>query len=1024
MATVAKPRLRNLNTNVLLQQNFDRYNAFIRAMKVFHISYFHYQNWNPQTYQTYYTEYALQMAEVYGVMDMANNDQRWRTEPTQQIQNENIRITINVFRYIHDGVDSAALMVSLRTLDGHPDEEELALDPTELIQYEDHSILVSTQQFNQLNVENENISINYTDSKNGLDRYDFNEILIPYRRIHPEGYQQWIQFANDIRVLVAVRFDVLGDPANNHALHSFHLHTFALMINYRLIYCAQNPDPYKHAIESNKKVVTYMQNIVDPNTREAFWTTTPDRTTAMNENEVKYIDLQIPDENEGISYEFCLCNEFCNLNAFFHYNPMLRFLMLQHNRLYLINKEKIPEMYTFVLTYCLSDLFTPGIKKPLIRLLDSANQRRILNHEACIEDPQYEQDWWACPPNTLEILGLTYNLLRNCTNMSQICILLDNQPFDEQSLENIHIHYNILQQFHYMIAEIIDYIDANMKDLWFRELDAISRDHFREYIIWSFNETLHRIPGSDYMFTKDYEYSSKMGKSNEECNEMEKHLIITKIHSLPDGNPFNIEFECQPFTNAVIKLLKYFTNFEINLTQLRRLPSMTKYKDFLLDLDTTAHHLSSMPNFASNRVQLIHAFPQHMLPYEQHLLVSYKLKTYFHAFRVQKYILFAIKRYNSKVAVNLDQCFTQFNHIWENDWIENIFPHINERLFRSKVDTIRERLESFYTSFWGKANYELNLNLALNLVMEGVIKEYIKVLHFQQKNGKNRLRFKAISTTLSVGLTRISKNSETILETFIKTFLSYIEIQYNVNEQSITIIETLIYWLVCGSCFMVLQQTAYFLRYLRHFENNQLRTNKRQYILNKGGITQSVKTLNIVYRIIEELRNQFMSFDDIYERISNTLDETKLLVKDLYRDYFKYVSNVWFEEIRDIYITNQPNADLVMKLHLISGLSFVMSFINDFRGPSHTYRRQLLRQRNMILFGTTATMDAFNQFWDLSDNWLIQSNPSEIEEPFVNQYWTQHIDNQLQQFIVASNAQQIATQLDNWFLNIDSLTNI
>jgi len=112
--------------------------------------------------------------------------------------------------------------------------------------------------------------------------------------------------------------------------------------------------------------------------------------------------------------------------------------MLQHNRLYLKNKSKIPEMYTFVLTYCLNNHFAPGIRKPLTRLLKSANQRRILNHEEIVSDPQYAQEFYNCPPNSFHIIGMNYNLLRYFTDMSLTCILLDNEPFGDHRSKISH----------------------------------------------------------------------------------------------------------------------------------------------------------------------------------------------------------------------------------------------------------------------------------------------------------------------------------------------------------------------------------------------------------------------------------------------------------------------------------------------------------------------------------------------------------------------------------------------------------
>ena len=119
-----------------------------------------------------------------------------------------------------------------------------------------------------------------------------------------------------------------------------------------------------HRMATNRAKVSYIRRrIRSPESEEAFWSiptqstdfsrsirrqTTGSTADRIRDKIIKYCDLQIPYTYEE-EYEdtVCLCSQWCNWNAFFYYNPILRFLLVQHNKLYMKNRTNIADMYLF-----------------------------------------------------------------------------------------------------------------------------------------------------------------------------------------------------------------------------------------------------------------------------------------------------------------------------------------------------------------------------------------------------------------------------------------------------------------------------------------------------------------------------------------------------------------------------------------------------------------------------------------------------------------------------------------------------
>jgi len=216
----------------------------------------------------------------------------------------------------------------------------------------------------RLRAQNKTISITLSAD----NKQTFNEFTISYKEIHCEGYEDWFDFGDSVQLLIRIEFRVCSEPnVNQTNVSKFHLNTIIVMIG-KII------DDYRdsvsigstgHRTASHRTKISYIRKRV-ARKEEAFWSTqtksidftqsirklssdsASDRIRAQT---IKYCDLQIPYEFHD-SYEdtVCLCSQWCNWNSFFYYNPIYRFLLVQHNRLYLKNRTNIPDMYLFATT--------------------------------------------------------------------------------------------------------------------------------------------------------------------------------------------------------------------------------------------------------------------------------------------------------------------------------------------------------------------------------------------------------------------------------------------------------------------------------------------------------------------------------------------------------------------------------------------------------------------------------------------------------------------------------------------------
>ncbi len=163
--------------------------------------------------------------------------------------------------------------------------------------------------------------------------------------------------------------------------------------------------------------------------------------------------------------KFCICNELWNLNAFFYpMNPIIRFLMVRHNQLYLKNKTNIPSLYQFVTTYLLTfpktDITqTPVvIQTPLQSLMISAHEYSQRNFLKIKIDFRYRILLKASNPNIQTLVGHTCMTSRNSVKVALIQLETDKQLFSDSSIESIRSFYEVFKDLHFRIPEITTYV--------------------------------------------------------------------------------------------------------------------------------------------------------------------------------------------------------------------------------------------------------------------------------------------------------------------------------------------------------------------------------------------------------------------------------------------------------------------------------------------------------------------------------------------------------------------------------------
>ena len=456
----------DLNINHVINVNNNRQIGFYRAFKVFLMSYPYIDPQNRELYNQKLNEFFTEMKILY---EIPMNDLNFVPQVRGLMAPDVIDTIIGVIKY-RSGADPQLQRPRVTINNGvTPADDPIDLDTDSERQYTKHRIVFRYKDFCKLFEQNRNISIDlYADNWQQFNRFSIN-----YRQIHCEGYEEWVDFGHNVHLLIRIEFLVSEEPKfDEKSTSDYHFHTILYMIEKSLNKYRNSTEDNgsKHRTASHRSHISYIRKrVVNP--EDAYWPTPQSAnidvmqsirssTDRISRETVKYCDIQIPHEFED-SYEdtICLCNQWCNWNAFFHFNPIYRFLLVQHNRLYLMNKSNVPDMYLFAgLYHTVQAIQTnPTPKVPLFQLIGCANSYRKRYNDKYYSNPSFKEDYQLCEPSYRNLNGMSYKMIRQSIKISKIYLQWDSNPYSDTCIENIIHYYTVLVDLHHLISTIRDF---------------------------------------------------------------------------------------------------------------------------------------------------------------------------------------------------------------------------------------------------------------------------------------------------------------------------------------------------------------------------------------------------------------------------------------------------------------------------------------------------------------------------------------------------------------------------------------
>ena len=1007
--TVADQALFALRSTQFLDQNYDRFNAFCRAMKVFQKCFLHYRSFNENMYRQMNIEFFNAMIDFYGVRNdqriqnfgqiMVAIDQTVRTEPmiitfgvTELVSNEtltNARVTIELGHTQHHH--------NRQTLNLNVSQKDQNSSSYQIIRYDDIDFAV---------INDRQIVITYTDSVVANEWRNFEPFVIPYRRLHHEGFHQKLRFGSTL-ILFSIELKSNEGNYNQLFVNSFHLHTIMFAIQNRLTHLrAQPPDQqyYRHTDPTHQRRITYDVGLTDPTTRDAFWGTPPNVTQNMqNFCRVKYCDFQIGFEfgEELVDQSLCTCNEFCNLNAFFHYNPIYRFLLVQHNRHYVRNKTIVGNLYEMALTLSITTMNPIGLA-PLFNLLNSSSERVTKNRLIFDTKPGLKNDWRHSTPHPGDMEGFVYISLFNC-NLSDIMAANYGQVhFDENAFAGIANLMERLFEMHSRIAYDLTFVEYNQKDDWFREFEYRSRKHYYTYLTYSMCRSFQALNSTfeENLFTRDYEVTAHPS-TNAQTNQIFRWRRIEHR-----AYPQNVKLETRCFTHTINQLWLSVTRFEPSTGLYSRTGLREQFNMFCRIHDSIDQMLKT-PNFEyhKTRVQLAsdQALQAQGLMTNTRLLFIhfFKLKVYSKVFQIQNKFLDALFKYNKK-SHTMRQGFA-FQAFWNDFWIEGL-PSTRQPLpnIFTKNNTFVASINNFYNTFWLPPDHQTLAQgqgvVTRQNVQDSVFNEYAKRRYWDRIDGNKRQIFNNIIVSFEKSLHLLNTQSLVFYRQILRA-MREIRAHYENDETDLTednknyclILDVVYYWLFRATLYVITGTVNIFLCTIDGLHSKQLVQNNTQYFLSKPGLVKLFQTISMVTRKVDEIYNRFVAFSNPFDNMGEAVRQTKYNIKMLYKEYWNKLMTNWEFEIKEFF-HNTNNADIdIIKVHVIGGASFLISFVDYHRNGVQDMRKSVLKIYRRPAFQATVIHIPFQNIWDLCLNWFTNINITELEQPFTLNRWTPHL---------------------------------
>ena len=995
----ATPLFKSLrNINQVLNPNFNQIRAFQRAMKVFYLSYPNLSGAMPQFQQDMYRAYVATFQRLYGVPAAAFQNPALMAEPFQAAQQETISISVTVKAFTgSDQIVNPRLVISMGS-------RQIGVIDLNSRPYRVHYIKASFADIRDIR---RNPAQHIVFSVMGDDWSQPNDPLnvlnYTIANTNPEGYEQLFNFGRGVQLRIAVDYVVTNE--NNmmkEDINNFHLNTINLMLGARLRHFNDRGIASTgHQQYSMKYKITYDRPFVSPDSVDMFWSAPP-QTRRYSElvpesmsksgrfSTVKFVDMQSDLQSSDELKKVCLCSEWCNWNAFFYYNPIYRFLVVRHNVMLMGDALIVPDMYL-----CLSVFYgcsTVYPRLPILQLMNSANDVRMIYLSNYINKfPDYADAYRNSYPNPFVMNAVAYNKLREDMNVQRLCHSLDVNPFSDLCIENLLNFYKVLIDLHNFHSPNPIYVDPALRDTWIRDLDLISRHRYGEFVSYGYLLTMQNNLGDfDYLFTQDYEYSQRVPNSGDgELIKRKRDMILSRT---TNDSPFNVKIHMNDFMNTFASVYKFFAKVE------PMLPKAHKTEAIQLMYDSYHQMEDEFLDFQQNRQAdltfRIIGLDANYQNFEQNFYVFYTLKIYFFEYEIQKQWI------NSGLALNSEKEYKQqvcdvFDMCWMNQHLQQTYSdkYAVAVVFPNTAD-FSAQFESFYVNYYGVPYQETIAVSQLmndpNTLKDNVCEQLRKLYVWHKKDGNNRLKFTNIIRRLVNVFEEITDHSNRVFRNWIIPAISGLR-----HTTRFGVFDHLVYYLVKANCSMALNTMGVFFKQMHDLQHEELTERDVCYSLAKPGWVVLFRTFGLFMKAMDDILNAYLLFEDEFERIANTCDQTMYMIKTVYRQLYSKLSYEWVNELSNVFhlcrhnamTVNRETTDLII-LHFAVGVSFMSTFCDDFRPEFYS-----IRKTTRTFFATNPcpqalTQDEYTAINYLLDSFLTDRNAIQIANPFPKNIWT------------------------------------
>jgi hypothetical protein len=122
-----------------------------------------------------------------------------------------------------------------------------------------------------------------------------------------------------------------------------------------------------------------------------------------------------------------------------------------------------------------------------------------------------------------------------------------------------------------------------------------------------------------------------------------------------------------------------------------------------------------------------------------------------------------------------------------------------------------------------------------------------------------------------------------------------------IYDYTMEVTDKLIYYLVNAVCFMVISTVANFYEQIHYIQDMNLTSYDRSFTLCKRAFVPLLRTSKKCYEYIQHLKNNYILFDEEYNRIARGLNKTKFMVKEINTSLYLKLSLKCYREIENIW---------------------------------------------------------------------------------------------------------------------------